>query len=88
MRLFVLRSEPAFLHYYDPTKDDISPAGGFSLRGSLVSSLKDNGVPTGVKGNIQGNLFKIITQSDKHYFIQSPTLQEKTEWIEAIKEQT
>lgn len=96
MRLFVLRSEPAFLHYYDPTKvslqkkplkemfryeiremtwtnpntaavlftpqttnltqllfspvipqDDISPVGGFSLRSCLVSSLNDNGVPSG-----------------------------------------
>ncbi|XP_034531339.1 pleckstrin-2 [Notolabrus celidotus] len=88
VRLFVLRSEPAFLHYYDPTKDDVSPVGGFSLRSCLVSSLNDNGVPTGVKGKIQGNLFKIITQSDTHYFIQAPTNQEKMDWIEAIREQT
>ncbi|KAM6912497.1 pleckstrin-2 [Xenentodon cancila] len=88
VRLFVLRSEPAFLHYYDPTKDDISPVGGFSLRGCLVSSLNDNGVPSGVKGNIQGNLFKIITQSDTHYFIQAPTNQEKMDWIDAIRAQT
>ncbi|XP_047467344.1 pleckstrin-2 [Mugil cephalus] len=88
VRLFVLRSEPSFLHYYDPTKDDISPAGGFALRGCLVSSLEDNGVPSGVKGNIQGNLFKIITQSDTHYFIQAPTHQEKMDWIDAIREGT
>ncbi|XP_035529755.1 pleckstrin-2 [Morone saxatilis] len=88
VRLFVLRSEPAFLHYFDPTKDDISPVGGFSLRGCLVSSLGDNGVPSGVKGNIQGNLFKIITQSDTHYFIQAPTHQEKMDWIDAIRKQT
>ncbi|XP_030247990.1 pleckstrin-2 [Sparus aurata] len=88
VRLFVLRSEPAFLHYFDPTKDDISPSGGFTLRGCLVSSLDDNGVPSGVKGNIQGNLFKIITQSDTHYFIQAPTHQDKMDWIEAIREQT
>ncbi|XP_033499398.1 pleckstrin-2 [Epinephelus lanceolatus] len=88
VRLFVLRSEPAYLHYYDPTKDDISPAGGFSLRGCLVSSLGDNGVPSGVKGNVQGNLFKIITQSDTHYFIQAPTHQDKMAWIDAIREQT
>lgn len=43
---------------------------------------------TGVKGNIQGNLFKIITQSDTHYFIQAPTHQDKMDWIEAIREQT
>ncbi|KAF3700876.1 Pleckstrin-2 [Channa argus] len=88
VRLFVLRSEPAFLHYYDPTKDDISPVGGFSLRGCLVSSLEDNGVPSGVKGNIQGNLFKIITQSDTRYFIQAPSHQEKMDWIEAIRKHT
>ncbi|MCJ8731031.1 hypothetical protein PDJAM_G00191440 [Pangasius djambal] len=88
VRLFVLRSEPGFLHYYDPSKDDITPAGGFSLRGCLVSSLDDNGVPSGVKGKVQGNLFKIITQTDRHYFIQAPTHQEKMEWIGAIKQQT
>ncbi|XP_041668989.1 pleckstrin-2 [Cheilinus undulatus] len=88
VRLFVLRSEPGFLHYYDPTKDDVSPVGGFSLRSCLVSSLDDNGVPSGVKGNIQGNLFKIITQSDVHYFIQAPTHQEKMDWIDAIREHT
>ncbi|KAI9537729.1 hypothetical protein NQZ68_022391 [Dissostichus eleginoides] len=88
VRLFVLRSEPAYLHYYDPTKDDISPVGGFSLRACLVSSLGDNGVPSGVKGNIQGNLFKIITQEDTHYFIQAPTEQQKMDWIEAIRQHT
>ncbi|XP_062850971.1 pleckstrin-2 [Trichomycterus rosablanca] len=88
VRLFVLRSEPGFLHYYDPSKDDISPTGGFALRGCLVSSLDDNGIPSGVKGKVQGNLFKIITQTDKHYFIQAPTHQEKMEWIEAIKRYT
>lgn len=43
---------------------------------------------TGVKGKVQGNLFKIITQTDRHYFIQAPTNQEKMEWIKAIKQQT
>ncbi|KAI1895235.1 hypothetical protein AGOR_G00104220 [Albula goreensis] len=88
VRLFVLRSEPDYLHYYDPTKDDVSPVGGFALRGCLVSSLDDNGIPTGVKGKVQGNLFKIITHTDTHYFIQAPTRQEKTDWIEAIKQHT
>ncbi|KAL6105199.1 plek2 [Pungitius sinensis] len=88
VRLFVLRSQPSYLHYYDPTKDDISPAGGFSLRSCLVSSLGDNGVPSGVKGNVQGNLFKIITQSDTHYFMQAPTEQQKMDWIDAIRKQT
>ncbi|KAF3845312.1 hypothetical protein F7725_008475 [Dissostichus mawsoni] len=69
-------------------QDDISPVGGFSLRACLVSSLGDNGVPSGVKGNIQGNLFKIITQEDTHYFIQAPTEQQKMDWIEAIRQHT
>lgn len=47
MRRFVLRKDPAFLHYYDPSKEENRPAGGFSLRGSLVSALEDNGVPAG-----------------------------------------
>lgn len=91
----------------------MTPAGGFPLRGCLVSSLEDNGVPagdlrprdpatprprphpacgltdlppTGVKGNVQGNLFKIITGSDTHYFLQAPSRQDKTGWIEAIRE--
>ncbi|KAJ8411935.1 hypothetical protein AAFF_G00155730 [Aldrovandia affinis] len=88
VRLFVLRSEPDYLHYYDPSKDDVNPAGGFTLRGCLVSSLDDNGIPSGVKGKVQGNLFKIITQADTHYFIQAPTRQEKMDWIEAIKQHT
>ncbi|XP_030628881.1 pleckstrin-2 [Chanos chanos] len=88
VRLFVLRADPDFLHYYDPTKDDLIPAGGFSLRGCLVSALDDNGIPSGVKGNVQGNLFKIITQSDIHYYIQAPTQQERIDWIEAIKQYT
>uniref|UniRef100_A0A8C7G709 Pleckstrin 2 n=2 Tax=Oncorhynchus kisutch TaxID=8019 RepID=A0A8C7G709_ONCKI len=88
VRLFVLRSEPGYLHYYDPSKDDISPVGGFSLRGCLVSALDDNGVPSGVKGKVQGNLLKIITQFDTHYYIQAPSRQERMDWIEAIRAQS
>ncbi|KAJ8289659.1 hypothetical protein GJAV_G00003820 [Gymnothorax javanicus] len=88
VRLFVLRSEPDYLHYYDPTKEDISPVGGFALRGCLVSALNDNGVPSGVKGNVQGNLFKIITAEETHYFIQAPSHKEKMDWIQAIKQYT
>lgn len=87
VRLFVLRSEPSFLHYYDPSKDDDMPVGGFPLRGCLVSALHDNGVPSGVKGEVQGNLFKIITKSDTHYYIQAPTLPDKMDWIDAIRKE-
>ncbi|NXK79320.1 PLEK2 protein, partial [Amazona guildingii] len=85
VRRFVLRADPAFLHYYDPTKVENRPVGGFSLRGCLVSALEDNGVPAGVKGNVQGNLFKIITKNDIHYYIQASSKAERAQWIEAIK---
>ncbi|XP_032261250.1 pleckstrin-2 isoform X2 [Halichoerus grypus] len=88
VRRFVLRKDPAFLHYYDPSKEENRPVGGFSLRGSLVSALEDNGVPAGVKGNVQGNLFKVITKDDTHYYIQASSKAERTEWIEAIKKLT
>ncbi|XP_020655833.2 pleckstrin-2 [Pogona vitticeps] len=88
VRRFVLRADPAFLHYYDPTKEDNRPVGGFSLRGCLISALEDNGVPAGVKGNVQGNLFKIITKNDIHYYIQASCKAERAQWIEAIKQQT
>ncbi|XP_039597608.1 pleckstrin-2 isoform X1 [Polypterus senegalus] len=86
VRLFVLRAEPDYLHYYDPSKEENRPAGGFPIRGCLVSALEDNGVPTGVKGNVQGNLFKIITQNDVHYFIQATSKEDRQEWIAAIKQ--
>ncbi|KAK2896883.1 hypothetical protein Q8A67_011371 [Cirrhinus molitorella] len=88
VRLFVLRAEPGFLHYYDPSKDDITPVGSISLRGCLVSALDDNGIPSGVKGKVQGNLFKIITQTDTHYYIQAPTHEERMDWIQAIRQLT
>ncbi|XP_004612397.1 pleckstrin-2 [Sorex araneus] len=88
VRRFVLRKDPAYLHYYDPSKEENRPVGGFSLRGSLVSALEDNGVPTGVKGNVQGNLFKVITKDDTHYYIQASSKAERVEWIEAIKKLT
>ncbi|XP_077092757.1 pleckstrin-2 [Siphateles boraxobius] len=88
VRLFILRAEPGFLHYYDPSKDDITPVGGISLRGCLVSALDDNGTPSGVKGKVQGNLFKIITQMETHYYIQSPTHEERLDWIQAIRKVT
>ncbi|XP_056326693.1 pleckstrin-2 [Danio aesculapii] len=88
VRLFVLRAEPGFLHYYDPSKDDVTPVGSVSLRGCLVSALDDNGTPAGVKGKVQGNLFKIITQMDTHYYIQAPTHEERMDWIQAIRRVT
>lgn len=42
----------------------------------------------GVKGNVQGNLFKVITKDDTHYYIQASSKAERSEWIEAIKQLT
>ena len=42
---------------------------------------------TGVKGEVQGNLFKIITKSDTHYYIQAPTQADKMAWIDAIRKE-
>lgn len=42
----------------------------------------------GVKGNVQGNLFKVITKDDTHYYIQASSKAERSEWIEAIKKLT
>ncbi|MGH0132477.1 UNVERIFIED_CONTAM: hypothetical protein FKN15_049163 [Acipenser sinensis] len=88
VRLFILRAEPGYLHYYDPSRDDHRPVGGFPLRGCLVSALEDNGVHSGVKGKLQGNLFKIITQNDIHYYIQATSKEERLEWISALKQLT
>ncbi|MBN3270609.1 PLEK2 protein, partial [Polyodon spathula] len=88
VRLFVLRAEPGYLHYYDPSRDDHRPVGGFPLRGCLVSALEDNGVHSGVKGKLQGNLFKIITQNDIHYYIQATSKEERLEWINTLKQLT
>ncbi|XP_038641473.1 pleckstrin-2 isoform X1 [Scyliorhinus canicula] len=87
VRRFVLRSEPSHLHYYDPCKEkNNQPVGGLSLRGCLVSALEDNGIAPGIKGNVQGNLFKIITTNDVHYYIQAGSRAERSEWIQAIKQ--
>ncbi|XP_007886272.1 pleckstrin-2 [Callorhinchus milii] len=89
VRKFVLRAEPAYLHYYDPCKEkEDHAAGGFALRGCLVSAVEDNGIAPGIKGKVQGNLFKIITIHDVHYYIQTGSPAERSAWIKAIKQLT
>lgn len=56
-----------------------------------IQSLISNPPPffcVGVKGNVQGNLFKVITKDDTHYYIQASSKAERAEWIEAIKKLT
>lgn len=67
----------------------------FLFLAQLTSSWKQTWLLThwfffcpGVKGNVQGNLFKVITKDDTHYYIQASSKAERAEWIEAIKKLT
>ncbi|XP_062257691.1 pleckstrin [Platichthys flesus] len=82
VRKFILRDDPAFMHYYDPTKGD-DPLGSIHLRGSVVTAVEF--VPDAKKYNIDGNLFEIITSDEVHYFLQASTSEERKEWIKAIQ---
>ncbi|KAM3606571.1 uncharacterized protein V6R79_018907 [Siganus canaliculatus] len=80
VRKFILRDDPAFMHYYDPTKGD-DPLGSIHLRGSVVTAVEY--VPDAK--NVEGNLFEIITSDEIHYFLQAATSEERKEWIKAIQ---
>ncbi|XP_075894396.1 pleckstrin [Nelusetta ayraudi] len=82
VRKFTLRDDPAFLHYYDPTKSD-DPLGSIHLRGSVVTAVEY--VPDAKKYDVDGNLFEIITSEETHYFFQAATSDERKEWINAIQ---
>ncbi|XP_068424510.1 pleckstrin [Clinocottus analis] len=82
VRKFVLRDDPAYVHYYDPTKGD-DPLGSIHLRGSVVTAVEY--VPDAKKYDIDGNLFEIITSDETHYFLQAATVEERKEWINAIQ---
>lgn len=82
MRKFVLRDDPAYMHYYDPTKED-DPLGSIHLRGSVVTAVEY--VPDAKKYTIDGNLFEIITSDDTHYFLQAASVEERKEWIKDIQ---
>ncbi|XP_061089233.1 pleckstrin [Conger conger] len=83
VRKFTLRDDPAYLHYYDPTKDAEEPLGSVHLRGSVVTALEY--VPDAKKSEVEGNLFEIITSNEVHYFLQATTENERKEWIQAIQ---
>ncbi|KAF1375656.1 hypothetical protein PFLUV_G00222450 [Perca fluviatilis] len=82
VRKFVLRDDPAYMHYYDPTKGD-DPLGSIHLRGSVITAVEY--VPDAKKYDIDGNLFEIITSDETHYFLQAATAEERKEWIKAIQ---
>ncbi|XP_023695275.2 pleckstrin [Paramormyrops kingsleyae] len=83
VRKFVLRDDPAYLHYYDPTKGDEDPLGSVHLRGSVVTAVEH--IPEAKKYDIEGNLFEIITSDEKHYFLQAASTEERKEWINSIQ---
>ncbi|MGH0131337.1 UNVERIFIED_CONTAM: hypothetical protein FKN15_056382 [Acipenser sinensis] len=83
VRKFILRDDPAYMHYYDPTKGEDDALGAIHLRASVVSAVEH--VPDAKKYDIEGNLFEIITSDETHYFLQAATSNERKEWIQAIQ---
>ncbi|XP_051867659.1 pleckstrin isoform X1 [Pristis pectinata] len=84
VRKFVLRDDPAYLHYYDPAAgDQDEPLGSVHLRSCVVTAADDH--PDGKKSDVRGNLFEIITADEVHYLMQAATREELTEWIKVIK---
>lgn len=82
VRKFILRDDPAYIHYYDPTKVDENPLGSIHLRGSVITAVEF--VPEAKRYDVDGNLFEIITSDETHYFLQAATSEERKEWIKAI----
>uniref|UniRef100_A0A452V6K3 Pleckstrin n=1 Tax=Ursus maritimus TaxID=29073 RepID=A0A452V6K3_URSMA len=81
VRKFILREDPAYLHYYDPAGGE-DPLGAIHLRGCVVTSVESN---PDVRKSEEENLFEIITADEVHYFLQAATPKERTEWIKAIQ---
>ncbi|XP_020666970.1 pleckstrin isoform X1 [Pogona vitticeps] len=82
VRKFVLREDPAYMHYYDPAGGE-DPLGAIHLRGCVVTAIEDT--PDGKKNEVGGNLFEIITANEVHYVLQAATSTERTEWIKAVQ---
>ncbi|XP_005996934.1 pleckstrin [Latimeria chalumnae] len=82
VRKFILRDDPAYLHYYDPAGGE-DPLGSIHLRGCIVTAVET--APDAKKYDIDGNLFEIITANEVHYYVQAATGAERTEWIKAIQ---
>ncbi|MCI4376736.1 hypothetical protein PGIGA_G00192030 [Pangasianodon gigas] len=83
VRKFILRDDPAYIHYYDPTKGEEDPLGSIHLRGSVVTAV--DYVPDAKRHDIEGNLFEIITSDEIHYYLQAATAEERNDWIRAIQ---
>uniref|UniRef100_A0A3B4BF25 Uncharacterized protein n=1 Tax=Periophthalmus magnuspinnatus TaxID=409849 RepID=A0A3B4BF25_9GOBI len=83
VRKFILRDDPAYLHYYDPTKEEDEPLGSIHLRSCVVTAV--DFVPDAKKYDIEGDLFEIITSDETQYFLQAATGEERKDWIKAIQ---
>ncbi|KAJ3610466.1 hypothetical protein NHX12_022558 [Muraenolepis orangiensis] len=83
VRKFTLRDDPAFIHYYDPTKGDDEPLGSIHLRGCVVTAVEFG--PDAKRSGVDRDLFEIITSDETHYFLQAASGEEKSEWIQAIQ---
>uniref|UniRef100_A0A8C1FP15 Pleckstrin n=2 Tax=Cyprinus carpio TaxID=7962 RepID=A0A8C1FP15_CYPCA len=83
VRKFILRDDPAYIHYYDPTKGENDPLGSIHLRGSVVTAVEY--VPDAKRYEVDGNLFEIITSDEIHYYLQAATADERKDWIKAIQ---
>ncbi|XP_040207199.1 pleckstrin [Rana temporaria] len=83
VRKFILREDPAYLHYYDPSVGDNEALGSIHLRGCVVTAVE--GLTDAKKQEADGNLFEIITASEIHYYLQAASAEERKEWIKAIQ---
>ncbi|KAG7260073.1 hypothetical protein CRUP_026629 [Coryphaenoides rupestris] len=83
VRKFTLRDDPAYMHYYDPTKGDDEPLGSIHLRGCVVTAV--DFVPDARRYEVEGDLFEVITSDEKRYFLQAAAAEERREWIQAIQ---
>lgn len=83
VRKFILRDDPAYIHYYDPTKGEDDPLGSIHLRGSVVTAVEF--VPDAKRHEVDGNLFEIITSDEIHYYLQAATADERKDWIRAVQ---
>ncbi|KAA0701549.1 Pleckstrin [Triplophysa tibetana] len=83
VRKFILRDDPAYIHYYDPTKGEEDPLGSIHLRGSVITAVEY--VPDAKRHEVDGNLFEIITSDEIHYYLQAATVEERKDWIKAIQ---
>ncbi|XP_063048927.1 pleckstrin [Engraulis encrasicolus] len=83
VRKFILRDDPAYLHYFDPTKNCEDPLGSIHLRGCVVTAVEY--VPDAKKYDVDGNLFEIITSDEVHYYLQAAAPDERKDWITAIQ---